>query len=518
MTALAAAAHKPLLLMAALACLFIAVRCVALSADAPLSVHGRVARELYAEPPAKSHEARNWALFGAFKLNPVDDYQFWRAQSPVWVYPLALFFRVFGTDYPQLRIFSMLYSALGFVLLLAIGSRFLRPSTLCFVGLVLIVDPLYFHTSRVGFIEPAVATWVTLMVLALLFAESDLRWLAIAQVACALAVFTKQAGVYALPLLAFGTLYVVMRTDRSSPQVRRQLAITGAAALVVIALTVIYVMSSDYLRAVAYNYKHVLLGAQASRQHRYRGPASLLFRLYDPERYEHFFGAMPITGLLAIATALFAAVQAVRSKRWPAYAELVVFGWLACALLAMEVIAKSQIRYWTVVIPPAAVIAGLGIERAREALLVRRPALANLPLAVPLCALIGFSAYGHTQYLRSAVYTVRDGARQIVQQIGDQPATIVGFPSPGIVLGTPYKNFYVRGDFNETRDQLRELGITHFLFRARGDRARLIIEREFPQSMSALEPELALTVREEPLQLFEVEPARLAGTDDSVKR
>lgn len=504
------------LLLAALTILFIGLRCVLLTADAPLDVLGRDARELFAEPPAKSHEARNWAMFGAFKISPVDDYQFWRAQSPVWVYPLALFFRVFGTDYPQLRIFSTLYAAFGFVLLLAIAARFMRASTWCFVGLALALDPLYFHTARVGFIEPAVATWVTLAVFALLLAERDLRWLVVAQVACALAVFTKQAGLFAAPLLAFSTIYLGLRADRTSASVRRQLWIVSLSALLIAAASIVYIASSDYTRAIAYNYRHVLLGAQAPRQHRYRGVSSLLFRLYDPERYVHFIGAMPVTGPIALITVLYFGIRTLRTKRRPAYAELIVFGWLACALIAMEVIAKSQLRYWTIVIPPAAVIAGIGIEWARKALATRRAALGPLPLAVPLVALFALSAYGHIEYVRHAVHTVRDGALRIEQQVGDRPATIVGFPSPGIVLGTPYRNFYVRGGFNATRDQLRALEITHFLFRSdRRDRTREIVSQASPELLRALHAELALTVRDEPLQLFEVEHSGLRHEHDS---
>jgi hypothetical protein len=493
-------------LLFALTLLFIVLRCWMLTADAPLSVFGRDARELFAEPPAKSHEARNWAMFGAFKVSPVDDYQFWRAQSPAWVYPLAGFFRVFGTDYPQLRIFSTLYAALGFALMLAIAARFMRTSTWCFIGLALALDPLYFHTSRVGFIEPAVGTWVTLAVFALLLAERDLRWFVLAVVASTLAVFTKQAGLFVAPLIAFSAIHLGVRAARTSAQERRKLWLVLAAALLVAAIGLIYIASSDYLRALAYNYKHVLLGAQAPAQNRYRGVSSLLFRLYDPERYTHFIGAMPITGVLAALTLLYFVVRAVRARRWPEYAEVIVFGWFVCSLIAMEVIAKSQLRFWTIVIPAAAVVAGIGIDWARDLLHVRRASLAPLPLAVPLVALLVLAAYGHIKYARAAVYTVRDGAALIQQQIGDRDATIVGFPSPGIVLGTPYKNFYVRGGFNQTRDQLQALGITHFLFRRDGrDRTREIVEHEFPDFMSTLRPELALEVRTEPLQLFEVE-------------
>ena len=81
---------RSLRLLVALTLLFIGLRCWMLTADAPLSVLGRDARELFAEPAAKSHEARNWAVFGAFKVSPVDDYQFWRAQSPATSEPAAM--------------------------------------------------------------------------------------------------------------------------------------------------------------------------------------------------------------------------------------------------------------------------------------------------------------------------------------------------------------------------------------------------------------------------------------------
>jgi hypothetical protein len=256
----------------------------------------------------------------------------------------------------------------------------------------------------------------------------------------------------------------------------------------------------------------VLLGAQAPAQHRYRGVGSLLFRLYDPERYAHFIGAMPITGILAVATLLFFGIRTLRTRLWPSYAETLVFGWFACAVFAMEVIAKSQLRFWTIVIPAAAVVAGLGIEWLRDALNVRRPAVASLPVAVPLAALLVLSAYGHLTYARSAVYTVRDGAQRIRQQLGDQPATIVGFPSPGIVLGTPYKNFYVRGGFNATRDQLHALGITHFLFRRDGrDRTREIVQEQSPDMLQSIRPEIDLEVRKEPLILYAVQPSAHAS-------
>jgi 4-amino-4-deoxy-L-arabinose transferase-like glycosyltransferase len=505
-SASAANARKQALIMAVLALVFVAIRCVLLTADAPLRVHGRDARELFAEPPAKSHEARNWALFGDFEVNPADDYQFWRAQSPVWVYPLAGYFRVFGTDYPQLRTFSTLYATLGFLLLLSIAAPLMRTSIWVFMGLALALDPLYFHTSRVGFIEPAVATWVTFAVWALLRAERDLRWLIAAYAACALAFFTKQAGLYALPLAAFATLYLGGRAMRGTAEERGKVWEVITGAIVVVALSGLYIATSDYWRAVTHNFAHVLLGSEAPPPNRYRGVGSLLYRLYDEERYEHFMSALPVTGLIAVVTLLYFCVRLVRSARskaWPPYHEAVLFFWFACTLLAMQAIAKSQLRFWTIVIPAAALIAGLGIEWARRTLAAHGKRGDRWLLAIPLIALVAWSGYGHFRYIRSARNTVVDAARAIEAHIGKRDATVVGFASPGIVLGTPYKNFYIRGRFNAERSLIAKLGVTHLLLLHGRDPTRIILQREFPGLVEGLRPELDVRVRNQELSLYD---------------
>jgi hypothetical protein len=495
------------LLIAALTFLFVALRCLQLDADPPSSINGRESRELYAEPPAKSHEARNFALFGAFQLSRADDYQFWRAQSPAWVYPLAGFFHVFGTDYPQLRIFSTLYAALGFALLLAIAHQVSSGGAFVFVGLALAIDAVYFHTARVGFIEPAVGTWVTLAALALLHAERNLRWLIVAHVAFVFAFFSKQAAVYALPFIAFASGYRLLLAFQASNEDRKQAKLVIAAAVLLLVLSGLYIATSDYVRAVLHNVNHVILGSDAPPRNQYRGLKTLLFRLRDRERYAHFFSSIPVSGPIAVATLLAYGVQAVRTRRWPSYRAFVLLGWFASALFAMEVLAKSALRFWTIAVPPAALVAGLGLERAREWMRERGTVWTaqRALIALPLAAAMAWSAYGNFVSLRRPEYTVRDGAARLQQEIGARDATVVGFPSPGIVLGTPYKNFYVRGQFNAERAQILQLGITHLLLRDGKDATEDILQREFPSLMKKLQPRAELQVRGESLKLFDVE-------------
>ncbi|HKU44770.1 MAG TPA: hypothetical protein VJR89_41715 [Polyangiales bacterium] len=76
-------ARRSAALVLAFTLLFAGLRSVHLDADPTTAFGSRAARELVAEPAAKSHEARNYALFSTYHVNKADDYQFSRAQSPV---------------------------------------------------------------------------------------------------------------------------------------------------------------------------------------------------------------------------------------------------------------------------------------------------------------------------------------------------------------------------------------------------------------------------------------------------
>ena len=161
--------HPRLLFGLGLVLAFVALRLAFFDADPPRYLpNGYHAIELFGEPPDKSHEARNYALFGAFHTNPVDNYQFWRAQSPVWVYPLAAFYSAFGVGYAQLRTFATLGSALGLVGLLFIARRRLSTVGTGALGLFVVCDYIGLHYGRVGLLEPALnalLVWVAFTLL-----------------------------------------------------------------------------------------------------------------------------------------------------------------------------------------------------------------------------------------------------------------------------------------------------------------------------------------------------------------
>jgi hypothetical protein len=494
-------ARRATALIAGLVLLFIGLRAVNLAADPPTSFGTRATRELVAEPAAKSHEARNYALFDAYHLNDADDYQFWRAQSPVWVYPLTAFFKLFGTDWPQLRLFSTLYAALGVTLLLAIAVRFMSPLAVAFIGCLLACDSMYFHYSRAGLLEPAVNSWLMACMLGLVLAERRPLWLMFAHWAFVLAFFTKQAALVAVPVVALASVWVLFRGPERSPNRRQvRLAVFGNALLIV-AVAILYMVNSDYWRAVEHNVNHVLLGSDATPEHRYHGFSSILQRFTDG-RYRHFFATVPVSGPLALGVAVALTYALYRRRRLP-YAPLVLTGWFLCAFGAMYAIAWSALRFWTMVVMPAALVAGFAVdalffEAQRHGWTRTYRAIAIAGATV----LFGIHAFILREPLLAPHFTLRDGARAIEQAIGPRPATVLGAMSPPLVLGTPYKNFYLRSKFNSTRDQLEKLAPTHFLFNVHGDGSQTILRRELPKVDAKLIPILVLEVRGADLKLY----------------
>ncbi|HKU44769.1 MAG TPA: glycosyltransferase family 39 protein, partial [Polyangiales bacterium] len=181
------------------------------------------------------------------------------------MYPLTAFFRMFGVDWPQLRLFSTLYAALGLAAVLTIAVRFLSPWAVAFVGALVAIDGVYFHYARAGLLEPAVNTWLAACMLALILAQHRASWLIVAHWLLALAFFTKQAALVAVPAVLFASAYVLWKCPT-----RERLWIAGNLLLIVL-LAGLYIANSDYQRAAEHNVNHVLMGSDAPENLKYRG-------------------------------------------------------------------------------------------------------------------------------------------------------------------------------------------------------------------------------------------------------
>lgn len=497
--------RRALLIGAAFLIAFVSLRCCHLNADPVRRFGGLVTRELAAEPPAKSHEARNWALFGHFHLNPADNYQFWRPQSPFWVYPLAGFFKAFGVGYPQLRIFSSLYSALGFATLLGLAYLHLSARTCVLFGLLMLFDGVYVQFSRSGLIEPALSTWSAVVILAVIRARAQPAFILLALCAFAIAFFTKQSAVHLLPALLIGLVLSQMGSAVEARQQRKWLLAAAAFGIVLLGVCILYATSPEYSRALAYNVSTHLFGVEAYSGRVIGTGSSFADRPWDPRRYRQMLASMPLTAPLALCTALgIAIVSGLRRKI--ELAHVVVALWFLGALAAVLSLAQSGFRYWCLVVPPAALTAAIGVHAAIDWLAARvrirhvAPALAALVTAGQLA----FHATTFNRYIARPRYSLREAARAVEREVGDRPAVIVGIRAPLIVLGTPYVNYYVRSGFNTERAALQELGVTHLLVVNAGDVANAIMRKAFPGLLNDIEPLFDRTFQGSRLKLYDV--------------
>jgi hypothetical protein len=274
--------------------------------------------------------------------------------------------------------------------------------------------------------------------------------------------------------------------------------------------------SQPYRRAVAHNVNHMLVGDTEASRRWHNSVASALARVTDAEKYDHFWITVPLIGVLATATLLFWLVVLARKRRIDAYAAI-TGGWFACACVAMLVISKSELRFWTLMYAPCALVGAAGLDVVFRAIAtypprwVSRPRakfwvakLAWVAFAIPFAITIVRDERGLSKAFGNPTFTLRDGAIKLREHLGATDATIVGLSSPPLVLGTPYKNFYVREYFNSTRAALQHLGITHILLNSGYDVSRNIFRREFPHMIGSLRPALIMPVRNLRLVLYPV--------------
>jgi hypothetical protein len=509
--------RRVLVIGAAFVLAFVLLRCMHLDADAPLRFGRYRTVELFAEPPAKSHEARNWALFGSFHVNPADNYQFWRAQSPFWVYPLAGFFECFGVGYPQLRIFSSLYSALGFATLLWLAWRYLASSVAILFGMLMLLDGMYIHYSRVGLLEPAVSAWCAVAILAVVRARTHPAFIMLALSAFAAAFFTKQAAIHLVPALLIG-LALSQHGSALEPRRRRKwLLVSAAFAIALLVVCLVHASGTWYTRAFAYNLATHVGGVEPVSGRIIGEGGPVWSRLFERVRYQQVLLSMPLTAPAALCTAIGIAVVSLDRRKLD-LPRVVVMLWFIGASAAVMTLARTGIRFWSLAVPPAALLTAIGMQASIEwaAPRVRVPRLVPILTALVVCGQLALHGSTFRKYIARPKYSVRDAARTLERIVGDQRAVIVGSKAPGIVLSTPYLNYYVRTGFNFTRDAIRSLGITHALLLDKSDHTGLRLMQAYPELLNGVVPLLSLKFQGAPMKLYDV--AGRFGADETADR
>lgn len=479
-------AHHRLVLGALLLLAFLAVRVADLTADPPLRLpNGTRVYEMFTDPPAKSYEARNWALFGVWATSPEDNYQFWRVQSPVWVYPLAGFYRLLGVGYLQMRLYSTLCAAAGLVAMLALAARRLRGWAYFISGAFLTFNFYHVVYSRTGLLEPLLTAFLTLTILFLHLGQRRMEWLLAAQWALVLAFLTKQTGIYLLPVALVAGSLAYRRQAAGAPRWLR-IAVPLQAAVLVASLGW-YVLRPAYLRTVTWNYGHMLFDKGAiDRVELGALPlAAVWTRLRAGATWDTgFFSLFPVAGCLAIAEVVrvwwrtWSTAQ--RRDAW----ELLVVAWFLSGFGILLLTPFLWVHYRLILFPPVMLLAASllqAIFRARwmayRIWLV--PAVATGALLLEL----GVQVRWLRGMFAARVHDMREATQKIRAQVGDEGAVFGGMWSGPLVFETRHKYYYIKEIFNSTGAAMGHLGLTHTFDMERTEMVNGLLFQHHPAAM-----------------------------------
>ncbi|TPV92915.1 MAG: hypothetical protein B7733_23210 [Myxococcales bacterium FL481] len=462
-----------------------AVRTYRLDADPPRHVvEGYKDRAHLRDEGAKLHEARNRVVFGSWRLAEADEYAFWLRQSPLWVGGAAVWLDAVGLSWPRARWISVTYS-LATLALLAWLAWVRHGPAAAFTGAICLgLCWPYLLYSRLALMECAVLFWlVTVGACLLRLSEATSRrapiWVASAVICSLAAVLTKQSGWLVVPASLTAMLGMVWR---ARGPVRRW-GVVGAG--VVIAVGVALALDTDYSQRLAFNARHYMAKRTGS-------PLEAAWdRLWSGSGWTQL-------AVMVISMAPFLFVPALVELAWRLRDRLTAQStadwferwwlmWLCLGTAVTFVTTQRAVRFQLIVIVPAAWFTAALFGRlwrlsrtGRSRVVLRSSVLAVLAWA----AVAGLMPW--VRWIERADTTLVAAGPQLEKIIGPGPAVVVGEHAGNVVFTTPYKHFYIRPrQFNDDRQTIDALGVTHVVTRRRRDFVERVLRKETPKRWAA---------------------------------
>jgi 4-amino-4-deoxy-L-arabinose transferase-like glycosyltransferase len=490
--------HQHLVLGVVLLALFMALRLAFLNADPPQALPNRArVYELFTDPPAKSYEARNKVLFGEWSTSPSDNYQFWRIQAPVWVYPISWFYSVFGVGYAQMRTFSTLCATAGLALFLVIASKRLRGFTYLLAGAFLTFNYYYILYARSGLLEALLNTNVLLTVLCLHLARKRLAWLLLAEWGLVLSFLTKQTGLFLLPLcLAAGGIAWWQHRKRGATMA--QLLAPLVQAAVIAGGMAWYVFRDAYWRTVTWNYGHMLFNEDSTDKvdiKRFPVISAIIRIGYTSTWDTNYFGIFPIAGLFAwmgIARVAYLLVKRRKVDPW----DLLMAGWMLSSWGILLLTPLNGVHYRLILFPPVAMMAartvGLALEHPGFA---HRKRLTFGIFSAVLAAEIGVHGTWYLQWALHRTYDMAAATELLREHVGNEGAVFCGMWSGPLIFNTKNKYYYIKAIFNADPEGISQLGLTHLLELEKADLAAARLWRTHREPMKSKQQILSFELR-----------------------
>jgi hypothetical protein len=452
----------------------------------------------YRDEAAKAHEARNMAKWGQWSLSEADEYEFWRAQSPAWVWGECGWFRLFGVGVVSGRAFVVVHTIVALALLMWLALIRHGLPTAIAVGLLLGLNWGYLIYSRLALMEGALLCWLLVATLALSQLDrrprESARWTALAVLAMLVACTIKQTGLLLVPAFTAAVLLLALRNSGGfAPEAvalgwkRRLRASLGhrEARLALVGLTLLalvlawLIFNPEYQERLAFNAEHF---TASNEQPVLQRAARTFVRGWFSRRLQlMYFTLAPL--ILWLATCELARILYVVWLRKRARAQgrtipetgiyalpdaldLWMLAWALFGLFANLASPHRAIRFQLVILPPAAWLAGVFVARAWAHAFVRPRLTSAVRGALVALLLVGVT----TTVVRFVRWSIADqrSATQLGEQlealIGDRHAVVIGEFAAQAVFETDYWHFYVRPyQFNTSDEILDALGATHLV-------------------------------------------------------
>jgi 4-amino-4-deoxy-L-arabinose transferase-like glycosyltransferase len=452
----------------------------------------------YRDEAAKAHEARNMAKWGQWSLSEYDEYEFWRAQSPAWVWGEYAWFRLFGVGVVEARAFVVVHTIVALALLMWLALIRHGLPTALVTGSLLGLNWGYLIYSRLALMEGALLCWLLVATVALSQLErrphESARWTALAVLAMLVACTIKQTGLLLVPAFVLALLLLAMRNSggfraeavalgwkrrlgESLAHRETRLALVGVTLLSLVLAYLLF--NPEYQERLAFNAQHFTASYE---QPVLQKAARMVVRGFFSRRLQlMFFTFAPIIlwlGTLELARILYVAWLRKRARAQggtvpetglfarPDPIDLWMLAWGLLGLFANLASPHRAIRFQLVMLPPAAWLAGVFVARVWAHAFVRPRVTAAVRGALVTLALVGVT----TTVVRFVSFCVagRNSATQIGEQlealIGDRHAVVIGEFAAQAVFETDYWHFYVRPyQFNTSDEILDALGATHLV-------------------------------------------------------
>jgi hypothetical protein len=452
----------------------------------------------FRDEPAKAHEARNKAKFGQWSLSDADEYEFWRAQSPSWVWGECGWFELFGVGVVSARAFVVVHSLVALALLMWLALIRHGLPTAIAAGLLLGLHWGYLIYSRLALMEGALLCWLLVATLALSQLErrpqQSGRWTALAVLAMLVACTIKQTGLLLVPAFALALVLLGLRgagtfapealalswkrrLSASLGKRETRLALLGVAALGLVLAALIF--NPEYQERLAFNAEHFT--AAREQPVLQRAAQTLVRGLFSRRLQLMFFRFAPLAMWLAtfeLVRILGVAYLRKRARKLggsvpetglfarPVPIDWWMLAWALLGLLANLASPHRAVRFQLIMVPPAAWLAAVFIGRAWAHAFVRPRLRSALRGAVIALALVGVASTV-TRFVRWSSADQRTAAQlgeQLEALIGDRHAVVIGEFAAQATFETDYWHFYVRPhQFNTSDEILDALAPTHLV-------------------------------------------------------